>query len=278
MLKRTVILATIAAVAIGLPSVSQGTSVTLSDQNASVVIDPMSQAGASLWRIDGVDQLFQQWFWYRTGNNAEASIDSLTLNSAIASDSDLNGQNDHLVLSYSGNGFTIQVDYQLTGGALGSHTADLTENIRIVNTGLKVLDFHFFQYVDFDLNNTKNDDSAKLVGNNSVQQSDPSGVISETVVTPPPDHFEIAFFSNTRDKLNDGTATTLNDGTTPLGPGDVTWAFQWDRNIDVGGSFLISKDKQIRGTLVPETPSAALLLGIALTALGLLGRRYGAAD
>jgi hypothetical protein len=278
MLKRTGILATMAAVAIGFPSLTQGTSITLTDENSTVVIDPMSQAGASLWRIDGVDQLFQQWFWYRTGSNPEASIDTLNLDSAIASDSDLNGQNDHLVLNYSGNGFTIRVDYQLTGGAAGSHTADLTENIRIVNTGLKVLDFHFFQYVDFDLNNTKNDDTAKIVNGNTVEQSDPSGALSETVVTPPPDHFEIAFFSNTRDKLNDGSPTTLNDGTSPLGPGDVTWAFQWDRNIDVGGSFLISKDKQFRSTLVPETPSAALLLGIALTALGLLGRRYGTAD
>src|SRR5215831_11899857 len=146
MLMRRVILAATVAVAVGVPSISQGTSVALSDHNSTVVIDPMSQSGASLWRIDGVDQLFQQWFWYRTGNNAESSIDTLTLNSAIASDTDLNGQNDHLVLSYSGNGFTIQVDYQLTGGTAGSHAADLTENIRIVNTGLKVLDFHFFQY------------------------------------------------------------------------------------------------------------------------------------
>jgi len=276
MLKRTVILAAMAAAVVGIPSVSQATSVTLSDQNSSVVIDPMSQSGASLWRVDGVNQLFQQWFWYRTGNDAEASIDTLTLNSAIVSDTDINGFNDHLVLQYSGNGFTIRVDYQLTGGSVGSGTADLTENIRIVNTGLKVLDFHFFQYVDFDLNNTKNDDTAKIVNANTVQQTDPSGILSETVVTPPPDHFEIAFFSNTRDKLNDGSATTLNDGTSPLGPGDVTWAFQWDKNIDVGGSFLISKDKQFR--TVPETPSAALLLGIALTALGLLGRRYGTAD
>jgi hypothetical protein len=237
----------------------------------------MSQSGASLWSIDGVDQLFQQWFWYRLGSDAEHSIDTLTLQAAVASDTDLSGQNETLFLRYVGNGFELDVSYRLVGGSAGSGTADLQETIRIKNTGIKALDFHFFQYVDFDLNNTRNDDTAWLANPNSIRQSDPAGVLSETVVTPPANHYEIAFFSNTRDKLNDGAATTLSDTTTPLGPGDVTWAFQWDLPIDVGDTAIIGKTKHIEAieARLPDTPSAALLLGIALTGLGLIGRRFG---
>jgi len=82
------------------------------------------------------------------------------------------------------------------------------------------------------------------VNANTVRVTGDATVLNETVATPAGDHYELDFFANTRTDLNDGVPTTLPDGSVVVGPGDVTWAFQWDRLICIGGSFTISKDKK----------------------------------
>jgi hypothetical protein len=57
-----------------------------------------------------------------------------------------------------------------------------------------------------------------------------------------------------------------------MGPGDMTWAFQWDRVIPASGpgrTFIISKDKRLN--VVPE-PTTMFLLSTA-GALALCRRR-----
>lgn len=41
--------------------------VVLTDLNSVVSIDPSSSWGMHTWTVDGVDQMYQQWFWYRIG-------------------------------------------------------------------------------------------------------------------------------------------------------------------------------------------------------------------
>ncbi len=60
------------------------------------------------------------------------------------------------------------------------------------------------------------------------------------------------------DALNDPLSTTLNDLDSE-GPGDVTWAFQWDISLAGNQSFLISRDKLLT---VPE-PGQRVAAGIA---------------
>jgi hypothetical protein len=163
-------------------------------------------------------------------------------------------------ITYNGDGFQMLVRYSLLGGTAGSGTSDLGEQIRIVNTGEEALDFHFFQYADFDLCGTSEDDSVNFVNANAVQQTDPSCTLSETVVTPAASSREAAGYPTTIVALNDGAATTLS-GNSSAGPGDVTWAFQWDFNLAAGGSYIISKDKHLRP--VPE-PASLLLFGSGL--------------
>ncbi|HDK02417.1 MAG TPA: hypothetical protein ENG84_01010, partial [Gammaproteobacteria bacterium] len=86
---------------------SYTTPYTLTDQNSTITVDSASNDGISHWMVDGVDQLYQQWFWGRIGSTSgESSLDTLTLLNGGPSDSNFNGDNNHLWLKY-GDGTTI---------------------------------------------------------------------------------------------------------------------------------------------------------------------------
>lgn len=244
---------------IALPAArSQAVVITLSDLNSVAEFEPDTQSGQFNWRVDGVDQLAQQWFWYRIGNNPEQSIDTISApvitQSAPSSFSSI----------YTNASLQVKTTYSLFGGNPLSGNSDLSEAIRVKNTTAAPMDFHFFQYVDFDLNGTTTDTSVYFESANAAVQTEGAVTLAETVnvgLGAASTHREVNFFPNTLNKLNDGGPTTLNDNTGPLGPGDLTWAFQWDFVIQPGSSVTISKDKILNGvTPVPEPATCGLLL------------------
>jgi len=249
----------------GRPATAQ---VQLIDQNSSVTIVTNSSAGQNHWVVDGSDVLHQQWFWYRVGNTGgQNSIDTLPAQFAL-SDTDpfTDSHLDTLSALYTGAGFTIQLRLSLQGGAVGSQTADMDEQIKITNTSAQPFDFHFFQYVDFNLSASA--DTAFMTNANTVDQFGNGQSVSETVATPASSHHEIAVTPTILNLLGGASPLTLND-VNSAGPDDVSWAFEWDATLAPGGTLLISKDKHL---IVPE-PTTFMLTALALGGLLLFPRR-----
>lgn len=240
---------------------------TIADRNSSAFIEDGIGAGMFGWQVDGVNNLAFQGFFYRTGSMGfELPVDtgSLTLTGFALTDTNpfVDPRPDTFAAQYTGNGFVIEPTWTLRGSTAGSGTADIAESIAIRNTGTAPLPFTFFQYSDFDLGGTASGDSVRITGTppNTVTQWDAAfGTISETVVTPSPTRYQVDLFPNLLNSLNDNSITVLNNNGGPLGPGDVTWAFQWDFLLAPGQTVLISKDKQI----VIPAPAGLALLGAA---------------
>ena len=178
-------------------------TIALTDGNSVVTLDPSSPAGVSGWTVDGVNQLFQQWFWYRLGSSGpQFSIDTLGLSSSSqVSPSEAS-------VTYSGsNGLSVKVTYLLTGGANLSGDADLGESIAITNNSPSSQDVHFFQYSNFTLdtptsNPTAAEDTVQFQNSNAVDQSNSGETLAETVITPKPNFREAALVPETLNELN----------------------------------------------------------------------------
>lgn len=242
---------------------------TLGDRNSTTDINDATSGGMTNWTIDGMDQIFQQWFWYRVGPaGPEQSIDTLNFGGAFASDTNpfVDNRADTLALMYvdPAGRFNIQPSWTLRGGAAGSNRSDVTEAIVINNTSNQPLPFHFFQYCDFDLGGSSGGDNVGIPGplHNTAIQSDGGFAMSETVVTPQPSHYAVGPYPSILNLLQNGVADDLPDFAGPLFNVDGTWGFQWDFLIQPGSSVIISKDKGF----VPA-PGAMGLLGLGALAV-----------
>jgi hypothetical protein len=257
----------------GLVCPTSGQIIPLVSGNSSALVDTGTQNGMFNWSVEGVNQLFQQWFWYRIGSGAgtfERSIDTISAPAIVTPAAN------QLTTTYAnaGVGLSVRVDYVLSGGSIGSGTSTLLESLTINNISGTALDLHFFQYSDFDLGGNPGGDTVQLYKDitgkyNEADQTKGSTIFQETDVAPGADRGEADFFPATLNSLKDAGPTTLNNNASPVGPGDTTWAFEWDRLLNPGDSLIISKTKYIQ---VPE-PGTLALTGLGLTVLLTLRRR-----
>jgi len=231
----------------------------LSDDNSIAAFDPSfsdipSNNGILFWTVDDVNQLFQNWFWYRVGSEGrENSINTLNL---IGLDQSQPADN-QLSVTYAGTDFEIALNFTLDGGAQGSGISSLFENITIKNTGSNQLDFHFFNYTDFDLTENGEQDTTKI-GSGIATQLDNFTLATE-VIDPAASYYQVSPFSNILDALEDDVTTTLANFSGPL-TGDNAYAFQWDFALEPEQSFSINNHKSIAP--IESVPEPTMTLGL----------------
>jgi hypothetical protein len=243
---------------------------TLADANSVVQIDPTSQDGMKSWTVEHRNYDAKQWFWYRIGSSdREYSLDTLPLSSPpVLSDTDTDGENDTAYMVFSNNILEVTLRLQLLGGDPNSGWSDIAEQIKLKNLSSNPIDLHFFQYNNYLLSDPLQD-TVHFYGSTSVEQKGPAVGLSEEwnygsgSVTGHPFH-EASVVPATLNSLNDDLPTTLS-GTDDAGPGNVSWAFQWDATISHGGQLFISKDKILQ--TVPEPSTLLLLLPFAMACL-----------
>jgi len=264
--------ATIVGVALGFACLQgEAQIVTLTDQNSSAQVNLGSQAGMFNWTVEGQNELNQQWFWLAVNgvnNGAPTAINNISAPTYTTVGTRL------LETTYANPNYSVEVDYLLTGSTPGSGNSDIGETITLANTSATAKTFHFYQYSDFNLGGGASDvvqlgrnlrgnfDLADQENNNGIA----STVLSETVATPGANHGEVALQGVTLAKLNNGLVPVTLADNTSAGPGNVTWAFEWDVTVAPGAEFLISKDKSIQILQVPE-PASLSLISLGLIAL-----------
>jgi len=252
-----------------LPGKSEAQIITLNDGGSSATVNLNSSVGMNNWSVNGQNQLNQQWFWYAIGSSAPQPINNLGLVSYSTPGSA------EVTATYQNAQLALTIDYVLAGGGVGSGSADITESILAVNNSGGSMDFHFYQYSDFNLLGNGSSDSVQLFGMtgswNFVQQTAGASGIGEAIVAPSANHGEAAYIGTTLAKLNGLSPVTLNDNPS-AGPGDVTWALEWDSTIANGGMFDLSKDKSLFIQVIPE-PSSIALIALGLGAWGMARRR-----
>jgi len=256
-----------------MATTAAGGMITLQDQNSTVTIDPNSSNGVNSWTINGVQELVQQWFWYRIGNTGPAhSID--TLGTPVTTQYGPLG----VTVSYSNStsGLSVVVDYTLTGAPTGTGQSDLDAGITLINSGSSTMNLQFFHYSNFALNGSLSGGTVSFPDAHTVDESNSVPTLAETVVSPAATHHEGA--ANLLGTLTSPSLTTLTDlpaiGAPGTGTGDMNWAYEWDLALPANGAQLISDDTHLTDpNAVPEPSTLALLFSAGLGMIGCAWRR-----
>lgn len=248
---------------------------------ATVNVGNTGVLGMNSWSVlGGQNQLNQQWFWYSVNSAPQQPINTISTASVFNFSNPANPIYD-LGVQYQNAQLTVQVTYVLTGNGTMSGSADMAEDLSIVNNSASPINLSFYQYSNFNLFQNNNNSVTLSSGpggyTGALQTTGGAGGtgIAEVIDAPDATYGEAAFAGQTLSELNSGSYYTLNDNPSALN-GDVTWAFQWNVvNLAPGASYDITKDKGLSITLVPE-PSTVAFIAMGIGGLALSLRRKSA--
>jgi hypothetical protein len=290
---------------------ARGTYFQLVDGNSKFDIETEAQAMAFGWEVDGVQHMRELSNWYRISRIGNTSVSNPETPAHLAHSQPIvtefySAPNSMTVVYTDHDLFTMEITFTLLGGAPNSGYSSMGECVRITNitdttrSVPELLGFHFYEYMDLDLDDTPDDDEIEFVNPSQVRQVD---LTTGTVFNGHfgADRYELAFYDTTLDKLTDGGPSNLSHlaSTWPLGAGpvgplnpppsdppNVTWAAQFDFTgtnpprpfILPGQTVEICKVCEIQ-MLIPEPASSTIaIVGIAALLVVHRGRWTAEAD
>jgi hypothetical protein len=293
----------------GMASLALG--VTLQgQQNTAIIGTPNATAYSAtdgvttLSRNDGavsadhLQDMVQQWYFYSIGGGPNASIGTLSLLNNSAKDTNGDGLNDQLSLTYgngTNNSVLIAVTYNLHGSGTPSnpsYQSNLTRSIQVRTTLSTPTNLSIYSLTDLKptLIQQPTGGSVQEPGQVFAQQighgirlfqNGASGdLVTDTLTSTDalntPSHYEISTSPATLlAKLNGGVgglASSFSSSSGPVvggaGVNEIAYAFQYDLTGVTTGTYLTSET-----LVVTPEPASIMLLGLGGTMLVLRRRR-----
>ena len=257
--------------------------ITLTDGNASLTLHesaPGMVDNMTGFVIDGTNQLDQQWFWYRTtinnGSNLNLRMAPATVVSTTANSATLLFQKTGPDAAGPGK-FDVTITISLTGGALLSHEAWLTQSITATNTSPTANLIQIFQYSDYNLDGTAANQQVTITGSGAIQTHVTSTVTDS--ISPNALHYQsgeagdlLTQISTTSGGCNVAQQNLCDTAGTNAYT-DAAYAFQWrSPSIAPGADFTLTGTQANAAATIPE-PGTTGLIGGGLVFLALAFRK-----
>ena len=221
-------------------SIADGT-----DSYAFAGVTGNAGAGVGDWNVNGADQLFQSWWYYR----ADVETDETPFGNGLGSSQAFIGDTATL-MGEQANGVMWSIRWIVDGSA-----RTLTSVLSVTNVTTAPITLDLFNYADLDAGGNSAQNSASLDGEDVIAVSSPEGV-TVTYEGSNADAYQVDDFAALRQRFNDGFATDLDNSGLDF-DGDFTGAFQWSRVLQP------KQTTDVRVVFTIPGPGSMALLGIA---------------
>lgn len=243
---------------------SQATTFTLTHNGWTYSEDIGSQGGGDFVDPNGVDHMYQNWWWFRTNlDNYERPLAKLVSSGSGGANVQLVFVEDAGSLA---NALLITLDYTLTGVSSSQAYVNIAWSVRNIYSPVpQPITVDFFAYSDFDLNGTADGDTAFWPLPVQVVYSEGGTVVDVIASQLSPIGLDIDNYPNLLNLLNDGSVYNVSGLVPSVTPGDMTNVFQWRASLGTGQSLSGVLTKKVTlgtppGPVIPEPGTWALML------------------
>lgn len=269
------------------PSAAQ--IVELQDGNSSVRLNFTPATGSSIeileltneddeWRVEGIDNLFVEDFFFGFAGRSDQA--ALSLGSfSLLSFEQTSANRASLLFENASEQLQVRFDTFLEGGAVGSNVSTRRETLTLYNLNPEdPLELSFFKYFDFDVLGSAGageyaNDTTQFINGKTLLQTDPSGVEMLLTSQQTPDRVALAEYPDLLKIFTQTPDANLDNDRTRLENTDGTAALQFNRIIGGGSSVSFDFSMQFRPTAPVNTvPEPTAVLGFTLVTAGYLLR------